>query len=124
MEKLAPKAVSICFVMECPTLSSFVSRLVVLYSVFVIDIGFPFDLTNDGHGLRKLPGSALISVRRQCVFLNTSKSWVTFSVGTCSSYNETLREGRERRKLWSDLEHSPIHHPPQLHISDWLLFQY
>jgi hypothetical protein len=49
-------------------LPSFVSRLVVLYSVFVIDVGFPFDLTNDGHGLRKLPGPVLISVRRQCVF--------------------------------------------------------
>jgi hypothetical protein len=68
MEKLAPKAISIYFVMEYPTLPSFVSRLVVLYSVFVIDVGFPFDLTSDGHGLRKLPGPALISVRRQCVF--------------------------------------------------------
>ena len=68
MKKLAPKAVSICFVMECPTSPSFVSLLVVLYSVFVIDVGFPFDLTNDGHDLRKLPGLALVSVRQQCVF--------------------------------------------------------
>lgn len=56
------------FVIECPTSPSFLSLLVVLYSVFVIDVGFPFDLTNDGHGLRKLPGPALISVRQQCVF--------------------------------------------------------
>jgi hypothetical protein len=68
MEKLAPKAVSICFVMECLTSPSFVSLLVVLYRVFVIDIGFSFDLTDDGHGLRKLAGPALISVRQQCVF--------------------------------------------------------
>jgi hypothetical protein len=68
MEKLAPRAISICFAMEWPTLLSFVSRLVVLYSVFVIDVDLPFDLPSDGHGLRKLPGPALISVRRQCVF--------------------------------------------------------
>jgi hypothetical protein len=68
MGKLGPKAVSICFIMECLILPSFVPRLVVLYSVFVIDVGFSFDLANDSHGLRKLPGPALISVRWQCVF--------------------------------------------------------
>src|SRR5271155_4878080 len=57
-------------------------------------------------------------------FLNTSKSWETFSVGTCSSYNETLRKGGKRRKLWSDLEYSPANHPRQLHIFHCLLFQY
>jgi len=88
----------------------------------VIDVGFSFDLINDGHGLRKLPGPALIRVRQQCVFRIRRSLGKHSQRGTCSSYNETLKKGGKRRKLWSDLEQSPANHPRQLHIFDWAAF--
>jgi hypothetical protein len=50
MERLAVNVVSVCFLIECLARCSLHHFLVILYGVFVIDIGLLFDLTSGGHG--------------------------------------------------------------------------